>query len=50
MQPNWKPLEEKLGKERCAGLVFMRANLCILSPREVVLFSYGFLMFGDRRR
>jgi hypothetical protein len=23
VEPNWKPLEEKLGKERCAGFMFM---------------------------
>ena len=23
MEPNWKPLEEKLGKKRCAGFMFM---------------------------
>lgn len=23
MKPNWKPLEEKLGKKRCAGFMFM---------------------------
>jgi hypothetical protein len=23
MEPNWSPLEEKLGKKRCAGFMFM---------------------------
>lgn len=23
MKPNWKPLEEKLGKKRCVGFMFM---------------------------
>lgn len=23
MEPNWKPLEEKLGKERCVGFMYM---------------------------
>lgn len=23
MEPNWRPLEEKLGRERCAGFMFM---------------------------
>lgn len=23
MEPNWKPLEEKLGRKRCAGFMFM---------------------------
>ena len=23
MEPNWKPLEQKLGKKRCAGFMFM---------------------------
>lgn len=23
MRPNWKPLERKLGKKRCAGFMFM---------------------------
>jgi hypothetical protein len=23
MEPNWKPLENKLGKKRCAGFMFM---------------------------
>ncbi len=23
MEPNWKPLEEKLGRERCAGFMYM---------------------------
>src|SRR6266404_2149129 len=23
MAPNWKPLEEKLGKERCVGFMYM---------------------------
>jgi len=27
MEPNWRPLEEALGKKRCAGFMFMgRAN------------------------
>ena len=23
MEPNWKPLEQKLGTKRCAGFMFM---------------------------
>lgn len=23
MEPNWKPLEDRLGKERCAGFMYM---------------------------
>lgn len=27
MEPNWKPLEQRLGRKRCAGFMFMgRAN------------------------
>ena len=35
MQPNWKPLEEKIGKRRCAGFMFMgRVN-------GINLFKHG---------
>src|SRR5260370_37266774 len=29
MEPNWKPLEQKLGKKRCAGFMFMGRGIGI---------------------
>jgi hypothetical protein len=36
MEPNWKPLEEKLGKERCVGFMYMgRVNGINLYKRGI---------------
>src|SRR6266404_6815212 len=48
MAPNWKPLEEKLGRERCAGFMYMgRVN-------GINLYKHGiartYLNLDDRGR
>lgn len=46
MEPNWKPLKDKLGEERCAGFMYMgRVN-------GINLYKHGiariYLDLGDR--
>lgn len=49
MEPNWKPLEDRLGKARCAGFMYMgRVNGINLYKHGITRSYLNYVEYGSQ--